>query len=156
MMTPNMTLAFTFKIQKFKTIKLQQGRTIEDPKVLFFPYAPSTTNTNYNTKTMPETRFKRHREGGKALFAKIFSILIPINALECIIAICWALGSVFSGITRRIGSGTYPTCVIVSSDKGIGKSRLQKMLLWMCGQKVAHSERCSDTWLTDVKAVIST
>ena len=62
----------------------------------------------------------------------------------------------FSGITRRIGSGTYPTCVIVSSDKGIGKSRLQKMLLWMCGQKVAHSERCSDTWLTDVKAVTST
>ena len=111
------------------------GRPEKRPKNIFFPYLSSTHGITY--RGAPYLENLPIRFGGKESLKQYFKILVPGNAKQCILALGAAFASFYGQVIRAV-HGQVPVIVLLSEEKGLGKTSCMRALLWATS-RVAHS-----------------
>jgi hypothetical protein len=104
------------------------GTVDKKPQYFFFPYLSQSCSQGYRFTTHSMTALDFHF-GGKEAFRKLFSIVTPNNVCQCLLAYGAAMSAFYGRVIRTL-YGQCPIIVLLSEEKGLGKTFLLKQCLW--------------------------
>ena len=124
-----------FDEDNFKSISFCFGRAnfnykgIHDPRppYFFFPFLSTTIGYNYRGPRFIEDLDIKF--GGKETLRQFFSVMVPGNHMQSIMALGAAMSN-FYGQVIRSKFGQVPIIVLLSESKGTGKSSTMKSVMW--------------------------
>ena len=103
------------------------GQPEKHPKNIFFPHLSATTGINY--RSQPSLQKLDITFGGKEALKQYFKILVPGNEIQSILALGAAMSSFYGQVIRAV-HGQVPIIVLLSEEKGLGKTSCMQSVLW--------------------------
>ena len=104
------------------------GDIDKDPQYYLLPWA-NNGKSGFSYHLSPSLRELYFKFGGKDCYEKLFDILSPGNHWQSVIGYAAGMSCTFSQIIRK-KFGQHPVVVVVSPEKGVGKSYLMKAVLY--------------------------